>query len=111
MALEVLGVVVDQIEKISPQFAKGSFGAETGHDGQQPGAATGKDPQCLDRFRCSALSGYCVPQSRTVVRVQGLQVQHTEQVIESAFAIIDLVEPTGCAGQKEKARLGLEHFT
>ena len=57
MALEILGVVVDQSEKIGHQFAERQLAAEPGDDGEQAGAAAGENPQRPDRSCGAVLTG------------------------------------------------------
>ena len=43
MTFEVLRVIIDQVEQIGHQVAKGSARSETGHDHHEAGVATGQD--------------------------------------------------------------------
>ena len=111
MALEILGVVVDQIEKIRHQFAERQLTAEARHDGEQTGAAPGKDSQALNCLRSVVLTGDRPPQGRTVIGVQGAECQRPEKVIEGAVPLVDLIKAAGCARHEEKPPVRLKRLT
>ena len=110
MALEILGMVVDQVEEIRHQLAERQIRAEPGHDRQQPRAAACENPQRLDRLRRPRLPRHGLPQGCAAFRAQGMQLDHPEELVKRFLRVVHLVEPAGRARQQNDPRFGLQRL-
>ena len=81
MALEVLGVIVDQIEQVVHELPKGKAGTEAGDDRQQTWAAAGEYFQWANRLRRTALAGHLFPQDGALFSSERAQREYPKQVV------------------------------
>ena len=110
MAFEIFRVVIDQIEQIGHQVAKGATRSETGHDHNEAGVATGQDLQRPNCLGPSIVARHRLPQHGALLWVEWAQLKHPEQVVQGLVRVVDLVEPASRTRNQDDPGLGLENL-
>ena len=111
MALEVIGVFVDQLEQIVHKFMQRPPCAELSDNRDQTRAPTREYLQRTYLPIGRALAGDRLPEHTALCRVDGTQGDHAKEVIQGLIGAVDLIEAAGGASQQDDPGFGLERFS
>ena len=110
MSAEVLCVIVDQLHQLLHQLAQRSVPREFGDDNQEARAAAGQNLQRPDLAFGHRVAAHHSPQAVTLLGIQRLQTDDSEQLEERFPCIVQPLEATGGGGEQDDLGFRLQHL-
>ena len=108
MALEILGVFVDQLKEVVQEFMKRAACAKLSDYGDHTRTPARKYLQSPNLSQRRTLSANGPPKHSTLCRVEAPQRDQAKEVIQGLVGTVNLIEATGCASNQDDPGFGLQ---